>query len=206
MKVIFVVGILLSLILLVSITQQSYAATTSLFPKSPPKKTVNTYVDEGLGFQINIPSGWHEGSLNDEGLTQNFSLIVLSPDENARINIAYQQLPTTIVKTTPDKFSKEAKTNIENFTKEYMKKNMKNIKFGKLSAMYYTNGLSISLPYSQSINTGGQTSQLRGVVYWYFLIETGDMYVLETLSTADSYKTYQSSFLKAVNSFYVFPE
>ena len=124
MKVIFVVGILLSLILLVSITQQSYAATTSLFPKSPPKKTVNTYVDEGLGFQINIPSGWHEGSLNDEGLTQNFSLIVLSPDENARINIAYQQLPTTIVKTTPDKFSKEAKTNIENFTKEYMKKNL----------------------------------------------------------------------------------
>ena len=90
--------------------------------------------------------------------------------------------------------------------KEMMKKQMLNTKFGKLSAMYYTDGVSISLPYSQSINTGGQTSQLRGVIYWYFLTETGDMYVLETVSYADSYKTYQSSFLKAVNSFYVFPE
>ena len=121
MKVIFVVGILLSLMLLVSITQQSYAATTSLFPKSPPKKTVNTYVDEGLGFQINIPSGWHEGSLNDEKLTQDYSLIVLSPDEDARISIMYLQLPNYNLKTTPDKFSKELKAKAENGFKEIMR-------------------------------------------------------------------------------------
>ena len=86
-----------------------------------------------------------------------------------------------------------------------MKKIYLNTKIGKVSAMYYTNGVSISIPYSQSINIEQQNVQLRGADYFYILT-TGDVYYIETLSFADSYKTYQKNFLKSVNSFYVFPE
>jgi len=204
MKTKLVFGTCLALVLIFSLTQQSYAVT-SLFPNSPPKKTINTYVDEGLGYQINIPSGWHDGSLNDDELTREYSLIMLSPDENARIGVMYQQLSMPIIKTTPDKFSQAQKTMSENLIKKIMQTALSNTKIGKISGTYYWNGILYSIPYTQSVNSNDQNFQVRGIAYIY-LLTSGDMYFVETLSDARYYKTYQPDFIKSVKSFYVFPD
>lgn len=186
-------ALVLSIILISSLSAQSYALNT-MFPDYPPKKTSMTHVYKKHGFQFDLPKGWK--------ITQSASdTLVFSHADKSRtmLMVSRGDLPEGGAIEYFPLDSKSKRKEFEIFITEDPP-DFGGFKFKNFKFTYYDDGVKITASMSARETVDGKSVSFKGNMISWLSPESEEAYIIMFVS--ENYKTHSKAFEIAAKSFY----